>query len=109
MNVADEQRTIQIGENLVLCMLNEIFGPSIHLLVLDLFLENPLVQMNLREVARRVEKNPGSIHRILPRLVEQGLLSQEKVGKVSYVYRLNSQSKLVELIERFVEELKSSI
>lgn len=89
-------------------MLNEIFGPSIHLLVLDLFLENSLVQMNLREIARRVDKNPGSIHRILPRLVEQGLLYQEKVGKVTSVYRLNSQSKLVEIIENFVEDMKST-
>ena len=88
-------------------MLNEIFGPSIHLLVLDLFLENSLVQMNLREIARRVDKNPGSIHRILPRLVEQGLISQEKVGKVTSVYRLNSRSNLVELIEKFVDEMKS--
>ena len=88
-------------------MLNEIFGPSIHLLVLDLFLEKSLVQMNLREIARRVDKNPGSIHRILPRLVEQGLISQEKVGKVTSVYRLNSRSNLVELIEKFVDEMKS--
>ena len=88
-------------------MLNDIFGPSIHLLVLDLFLENSLVQMNLREIARRVDKNPGSIHRILPRLVEQGLISQEKVGKVTSVYRLNSRSNLVELIEKFVDEMKS--
>ena len=88
-------------------MLNEIFGPSIHLVVLELFLHNPKAQMNLREIARRVDKNPGSVHRILPRLVELEFLDQEKIGKVTSVYRLNVDSKLVQLIMNFSKDLES--
>jgi len=59
-------------------VLNELFGPSIRLLVLDLFLENPDRLMNLREVARLLGKNPGSVSRVLPRLVEDGLLDLQE-------------------------------
>lgn len=87
-------------------MLNELFGPSIHLLVLDLFLRNPEKLMNLREIARMVEKNPGSISRVVPRLVENGFLQQVKVGKVMYAYHLNTQNEIVKLLMDFCMKLQ---
>ena len=87
-------------------MLNELFGPSIHLLILDLFLENPGDLMNLREVARRIEKNPGSISRVIPLLVENGVLEQVRVGENRHVYRLNSDNKIVEVLKDFFIKLK---
>ena len=39
-------------------MLTRLFGPSLFLMVLDLFLDNPDDLMNLREIARRLERNP---------------------------------------------------
>ncbi len=87
-------------------MLNELFGPSIHLLILDLFLENPRELMNLREIARRIEKNPGSISRVMPRMIEHNLLKQIKVGQVSYIYQLNIESELVQLIIEFNNKVK---
>ena len=86
-------------------MFNELFGPSIRLLVLDLFLENPESLMNLREIARRVNKNPGSVSRVLPRLIKDGLLEQYKVGKVIYAYRLNTNNELVKLLIDFRKKL----
>ncbi|RLI03808.1 hypothetical protein DRO38_02325 [Candidatus Bathyarchaeota archaeon] len=86
-------------------MFNELFGPSIRLLVLDLFLENPGSLMNLREIARRVNKNPGSVSRVIPRLVKEGFLKQHKVGKVIYAYSLNTENELVKLLIDFHEKL----
>ena len=86
-------------------MFNELFGPSIRLLVLDLFLENPESLMNLREIARRVNKNPGSVSRVMPRLVKEGFLKQHKVGKVIYAYSLNTENELVKLLIDFHKKL----
>ena len=86
-------------------MFNKLFGPSIRLLVLDLFLENPESLMNLREIARRVNKNPGSVSRVMPRLIKEGFLEQHKVGKVIYAYRLNTENELVKLLIDFREKL----
>ncbi len=86
-------------------MFNKLFGPSINLLILDMFLANPDKYMNVREVARMVDKNPGSISRVLPQLVEQGLLKQVKVGKNIYAYHLNSGSRTVALLVEFNAKL----
>jgi len=84
-------------------VLNELFGPSIRLLVLELFLENPDRLMNLREVARLLGKNPGSVSRVLPRLVE---VEQVKIGKNIYAYRLNLENEVVRLLQEFQSRLK---
>jgi hypothetical protein len=86
-------------------MFNELFGPSIYLLVLDLFLDKPEEFINLREIARRVDKNPGSISRVIPRLVEERLLEQVQVGKTIYAYRLNSGNSLVQVLIDFRKKL----
>ena len=74
---------------------------------LDLFLENPEEIVNLREIARRVKKNPGSISRIIPLLVENNILKKIKVGKTMHVYQLNKEDKVVNLIMDFYEKLKN--
>ena len=88
--------------------LNELLGPSIYLLVLDMFLENPSQWMNLREIARRVEKNPGSISPVIPNLVERGILEDCKVGKVSIVYQLNTRNPEVKALQQLKQELSKS-
>lgn len=87
----------------------DLLGSSIYLKVLDLFLENPDRIMNLREIARMIGKNPGSISRILPKLIENEILKQIKVGKVSYVYTLNKENKKVILLLEFYNKLKEII
>ncbi|RLG71546.1 MAG: hypothetical protein DRO11_04230 [Methanobacteriota archaeon] len=88
-------------------MLNQLFGPSIHLLILDHFLENPEKLMNLREIARATEKNPGSISRVLPRLIKAGLIKQIKIGKATHIYKLNTENEVVQLIAEFTEKYKN--
>ncbi len=77
--------------------LNNLLGPSIYIQILDLFLENPDSLLNLTERSRRINKNPGSVYPILPRLVEKGFLIKRKVGKVSFVYSLNEDAEIVKI------------
>lgn len=88
--------------------LNELLGPSIFLLVLDMMIENPDQYMNLREIARRVGKNPGSISPVMPDLVDKNLVTGCKVGKVSTVYKLNTENPKVKALIEFREKLEQS-
>jgi predicted transcriptional regulator len=89
-------------------LINELLGPSIFLLVLDMFLENPNEWMNLREIARRVNKNPGSISPVMPSLLERKLLNGCKVGKVTIVYNLNTSNPRVKALLELKNRLKGS-
>lgn len=87
--------------------LSQLFGASVYLLVLDLFLERRDAIMNLREVARLVDRNPGSVTRVMPRLIEVGVVSRVRVGKERYVYQLNKEEGLVKLLLEFRESLQT--
>jgi predicted transcriptional regulator len=87
-------------------ILYKLFGPSIYLLVLDMFIENPDKMINLREISRLVNKNPGSVTRVLSKLVKNGFLKQVKIGKVTYVYSLNIENEKVKLLIEFYKKLK---
>ncbi len=89
-------------------ILNELLGPSIFLLVLDMLLEYPRQWMNLREIARRVDKNPGSISPVMPTLLERGLVTGCKVGKVSVVYQINESNKIVQFLNEFRNKIKEN-
>lgn len=84
-----------------------LLGGSIYLRILGLFLENPDEMLTLSEISRRVMKNPGSIFPIIPRLVENGLLLQRKVGKVSSLYYLNKENEVVLLLIQLVEDVRN--
>ena len=88
-------------------VINELLGPSILMLVVDMFLEYPRQLMNLREVARRVSKNPGSISPVMPTLLKRGIVIGCKVGKVSVVYQLNYDNEKVKVLMAMRKRLKS--
>jgi Mn-dependent DtxR family transcriptional regulator len=72
--------------------LDEMLGPSKYLKTLDLFLQNPQEFMNLREIARRLDKNPGSVSQILPVLVDKNYVTHTKIGKKIIAYKLNNEN-----------------
>jgi DNA-binding IclR family transcriptional regulator len=84
---------------------NELFGPSIYLLTLDLFLQHPDELMNLREIARRIDRNPGSVSRVLPRLVEKEYVTPTRIGVKIVAYKLNKANTIVNLLLEFHERL----
>ena len=88
-------------------MFNALLGPSLSLLILDMFMENADAYMNIREIARMVNKNPGSVSRTVPQLVELGLLEQIRVGKNIFAYHLNLGNEKVKVLVEFHERLRS--
>ncbi len=87
-------------------LLNSLLGPSIFLLVLDLFLECPCQWMNLREIGRRINKNPGSVSTVIKTLLEREFVTDCKVGKVSVVYQLNYENEKVQALMALRNTLK---
>jgi DNA-binding IclR family transcriptional regulator len=87
-------------------VLNETLGPSIFLLVLDILLEYPNQWMNLREIARRVNKNPGSVSPVIPTLLERGFVTDCKIGKVSVAYKLNTENEKAKALMSLRNALK---
>jgi DNA-binding Lrp family transcriptional regulator len=88
--------------------INDLLGPSIMMLVLDMLIDNPRQWMNLREIARRIDKNPGSVSPVMPELLERGLVTGCKVGKVSVVYQLNRGNPKVRALIEFKKSLDES-
>jgi hypothetical protein len=85
---------------------NELFGPSNFLLVLDLFLQHPGEIMNMREVARKLNKNPGSISKVLPRLIIKNYVNPIKVGEKTTVYKLNQENEVIQVLLEFNERIQ---
>ena len=85
--------------------LDELLGPSKKLQVLDLFLQNPEEFMNLREIARRLKKNPGSITTVLPLLVDRNYITHTKIGTKVIAYKLNNDNKTIQLLQQLLNQI----
>ena len=86
--------------------LDALFGPSKYLAVLDLFLQNPGEFMNLREIARRLNKNPGSIIHVLPVLVDRNYISFTRIGTKVVAYKLNKDNHVVKILQQLLQNIK---
>ena len=82
--------------------LDELLGPSKYLKTLDLFLQNPEEMMNLREIARRLNKNPGSVTQTLPTLVNKNYITHTKIGTKIVAYKLNNDNKTVKQLQKLI-------
>jgi len=86
--------------------LDEMLGPSKYLKTLDLFLQNPQEFMNLREISRRLDKNPGSVSQILPVLVDKNYVTHTKIGKKIIAYKLNNENKTIKKLQQLLKNIK---
>lgn len=86
--------------------LDELLGPSKYLKTIDLFLQNPEEMMNLREIARRLNKNPGSITKVLPELVNKDYITHTKIGTKIVAYKLNTNNKIVKQLQKLLQNLQ---
>ena len=84
--------------------LDQLLGPSKYLKVLDLFLENPNELMNLREIARRLNKNPGSITPVLPVLVNKNYLTRTNIGTKVIAYKLNQENQTIKNLQELLHK-----
>ena len=86
--------------------LDELLGPSKYLKTIDLFLQNPKEMMNLREIARRLNKNPGSLTKVLPVLVNRDYLTHTKIGTKIVAYKLNTDNKIIKQLQKLIRNLQ---
>ena len=86
--------------------LDELLGPSKYLKTIDLFLQNPKEMMNLREIARRLNKNPGSLTKVLPVLVNRDYLTHTKIGTKIVAYKLNTDNKIIKQLQKLIQNLQ---
>ena len=71
--------------------LDELLGPSKYLKTLDLFLQNPEEFMNLREIARRLDKN---------------YITHTKIGTKIVAYKLNNDNKTIKQLQKLLQNLE---
>ena len=85
--------------------LDELLGPSKYLRTLDLFLQNPEEMMNLREVARRLNKNPGSLTKVLLVLLNKDYITHTKIGTKIVAYKLNTDNKIIKQLQKLIRTI----
>lgn len=61
--------------------------------------------MNLREVSRHSETNPGTISRNIGVLVENEILLEERPSDWSRIFSLNTENEYVPILIKFYEKL----
>ncbi|KXB02046.1 hypothetical protein AKJ44_01520 [candidate division MSBL1 archaeon SCGC-AAA261F17] len=88
-------------------MLENIFGRTTTVKIVEAFLkkENRSRWMNLREVSRHSQTNPGTVSRNIHVLVENEILVEERPSEWSRIFKLNTDNKYVLLMIEFYEKL----
>ena len=95
MNLETENHEPKDGHSV-----NSVLGPSIFLQILDMFLDHPNDLVNIRETSRRINKNPGSVSPVIPKLVKRQLITVIKIGAKITAFQLNKENETVKhLIE----------
>ncbi|OYT56997.1 MAG: hypothetical protein B6U76_02170 [Desulfurococcales archaeon ex4484_217_2] len=86
-------------------ILSRIFGKSLRISILELFLNHKDEILNMNEIARRLNKNPGSIYRALPALIRDNFIEEIKISKSRSAYRLNLKNPIVQDLLEFYEKI----
>ena len=84
-------------------VLIEVLGDAVNLRVLNFFIENPFDKFSVSEVARFSGVSRNSVYKYLETYKENGYLVEMNGGRRLH-YRLNRSNRIVQLIDRFVEE-----
>jgi len=84
-------------------VLIETMGDSVNLRLLNFFIENPFDSYSIYQISKLVEISRNSIYKYLPQFEEKDYLIKERIGSRD-LFRLNRSNKIIELIDRFVNE-----
>ncbi|MDQ4073446.1 MAG: hypothetical protein M3162_03980 [Thermoproteota archaeon] len=82
--------------------------------VIDFFIINQNFNFTTAEISHLSEIPLRTVQRIIPQLVEKGIIKEEKTSKKNKTYELNKESELVEILNKysiatinsFIEEAK---
>ena len=85
-------------------VLIEALGDAVNLRVLNFFIENPFDKFTVSEIAKFSSVSRNSVYKYLKAYIENGyLLPMNGRGRVHY--RLNRSNRVVQLIDRFVDDV----
>ena len=84
-------------------VLIEVLGDAVNLRILNFFIENPFDMFTVSEIAMFSSVSRNSVYKYLRSFIENRyLLETNGGGRVHY--RLNRSNRVMQLIDRFVED-----
>lgn len=86
--------------------IQDIFGNSTRVLIIQVFLNNPDKYMNANQIASIINKNPVTVVRKLPKLTSNQFIKEIQVGKRIKAFKLNLENKKNKLLLKFLADLK---
>jgi len=90
-------------------MFSEIFGDSAVARILDFLADHPDYDYSISEIARYSGISRPTIYKLIPFLVEKGLIIKTRKHAGSQMYKLNLENKLVQVILKFDFELATIV
>lgn len=91
---------------MVKSVLVDALGESVNLKILSLFIENPFDRFDKSQISRFAGVSRNSVYRYLPEFEEKGYVEKTREAGRD-VFSLVRSNRIVELIDRFVEEVGS--
>ena len=82
----------------------EALGDAVNLRVLNFFIENPFDKFTVSEIAKFSSVSRNSVYKYLEAYIENGYLQRMNGGGRAH-YRLNRSNRVVQLIDRFVDDV----
>ena len=84
-------------------ILIEVLGDAVNLRVLNFFIENPFDKFTVSEISKFSNVSRNSVYKYLEAYIDSGYLLEVNSGPRSR-YRLNRSNRVVQLIDRFVDD-----
>jgi hypothetical protein len=89
-------------------VLIEVLGDAVNLRVLNFFIENPFDRFTVTEIAKFSSVSRNSVYKYLQTYIENGYLLEVNGGGRIH-YRLNRSNRVVQLIDRFVDDIGDTL
>lgn len=87
--------------------LEEIFGKTAQLSVLEYLIQNKGETTYLSGIAEGTGLSHSSVARVIEPLLENNIIIEKKLGKQIRTFTLNEDSKATKLVMKFYDELKN--
>jgi len=86
-------------------ILTQMFGTSLHVRVLELFILNYLDSYSLSEASRELKVQPITLKKVWDILVKENIIILTKIVGKSKLYKLNLENPKVKIILKIIFEI----
>jgi predicted transcriptional regulator len=87
--------------------LQEIFGDSAQVKVLEFLLLNLRDTMMMSDVAKGAGVSNSTTARVVEPLIQAGIVKETRIGKQIRIIRINSEDETAKLLLRFVQQIRN--